>query len=68
MTHADSVNQSNILDFSNVLHNVVMYEMLIKIGLKSNLNRLVVKGMYGCTLESLETIGKANRIIKGIYF
>jgi hypothetical protein len=29
-----------------VLHNYVVYEMLIKIGLKSNNNRLTIKAIY----------------------
>ena len=47
-----------------MLHNVVVYQMLIKIGLKSNGNRLVVKAMYKCTLGSLDPIGKANWILE----
>jgi hypothetical protein len=30
-------------------------------------NRLVVKAMYGCTLESLDAIGKANWISQMCY-
>ena len=30
-------------------------------------NRLIVKAMYVCTLESLDAIGKANWIVKAMY-